>query len=92
MSRYLSKCNWLVEYSIIGGTCISHDHDRCIGDVGFYNLITVVIWLGKGGLNLIRSISVLCEIKYKICRIYYGRFAIENMIILDGQIWYDILP
>ncbi len=34
-----------------------------------------------------RSISVLCEIKYTMCRIYYGRFAIENMIILDGQIW-----
>ncbi len=44
MSRYLSKCDWLVEYSIIGGTCISHDHDRCAGDVGFYNLITVAMY------------------------------------------------
>ncbi len=24
-------------------------------------------------------------------RIYYGRFAIANMIILDGQIWHDNL-
>ncbi len=66
-------------------------------DVGFYNLITVAMWLGEGGLNLMRSIRVLCEIKYKMyrkykmCRIYYGRFAIENMIILDGQIMHDIL-
>ncbi len=36
-----------------------------------------------------RSISVLYEIKYKMYRIYYGRFAIANMIILDGQIWHD---
>ncbi len=36
-----------------------------------------------------RSIIVLYEIKYKMYRIYYGRFAIENMIILDGQIWHD---
>ncbi len=90
MSRYLSKCDWLVEYSIIGGTCISHDHDRCAGDVGFYNLITAAMQLGEGGLDLMRSISVLCEIKYKMYRIYYDRFAIENMIILDGQIWHYI--